>query len=151
VHGFEEKVREALEKEKIAAQLRHEGKEVVEPVSLDSVVAAGIEELQEEVDSGTKTLEPAVDAVVACIQGQEGEGEESQETEASLDSAEMHVPTALMKLRQHRNTWMAAIQDLFSDKLVEMRKQDITMVALEGAATGAAIVIIIATIIFRQA
>ncbi|KAE8447711.1 hypothetical protein EG329_010518 [Mollisiaceae sp. DMI_Dod_QoI] len=147
VHGFEEKVREALEKEKLAAQMRHDGVEEIEPVSLDAVVAAGIEELQEEVASGTKNLEPAVDAVVACIQGEEGQ----QEEQASLDSAEMHVPTALMKLRQHRETWTAAIQDLFSNRIVEMRKQDITMIALEGAATGAAIVTIIATIIFRHA
>ncbi|KUJ16139.1 uncharacterized protein LY89DRAFT_75528 [Mollisia scopiformis] len=149
VHGFEEKVREALEKEKAAAEMRHERKDEVDPVSLDAVVAAGIEELQEEVDSGVKTSEPAVDAIVACIQGQEGEPQ--QEEEASLDSAEMHVPTALMMLRDQQKTWTAAFQDLFSDKLVEMRKQDITMIALEGAATGAALVTIIATIIFRHA
>lgn len=149
VHGFEEKVREALEKEKEAAMIRHEGKQEVEPVSLNAVVAAGIEELQEEADSGEKSLEPAVDAVVACIKG---EGEEPlQEEEASLDAAEMHVPTALMKLREHQKSWTAAFQDLFSEKIIQMRKQDITIIALEGAATGAAIVTIIATIIFRHA
>lgn len=147
VHGFEEKVREALEKEKEAAQMRHEGMDPVEPVSLDAVVAAGVEELQEEVDSDAKALEPAVDAVVACIEGQEGQ----QEQDASLDSAELHVSTALMKLRAHSNKWTAAFQDLFSHRTVELRRRDITMIALEGAATGAAIVTIIATIIFRHA
>lgn len=146
VHGFEEKVREALEKEKAAAQMRHDGMEAVEPVSLDAVVAAGVDELQEEVINGAKTLEPAVDAVVACIKGQEG-----QEEDASLDSAELHVPAALMKLRAQRNSWAAAVQDLFSNRTVELRRQDITMIALESAATGAAIVTIIATIIFRHA
>jgi sensitive to high expression protein 9 len=150
VHGFEEKVREALEKEKVAAQMRHESMEAVEPVSLDAVVAAGVEELQEEADSGAKTLEPAVDAVVACIKGQEGQTGQQEEA-ASLDSAELHVPTALMRLRAQQNSWTAAIQDLFSDRTVELRKQDITMIALESAATGAVIVTIIATIIFRHA
>ena len=149
MHGFEEKVREALEREK----MRHVGHVEAEPLSLDAVVAAGVEELQEEAAAETSSLEPAVDAVVACIKGLEEvpEQETKLEEEASLDTAELHVPTALMKLRQHQRTWTAVFQDLFSDRLVELPRQDITIIALEGAATGAAIVTIIATIIFRQA
>ena len=142
VHGFEEKVREALEKEKESAEARRRedsGKE--EFVPLDAVVAAGIEELQEEMANGKSSSEPALDAVVACIKGE-------QEEEASLDTAEMHLPTMLMKLRKP-NTWTAAVQDLFSERIIEMRKQDVTIIALEGAATGAAIVTIIATLLFR--
>jgi sensitive to high expression protein 9 len=61
----------------------------------------------------------------------------------------MHIPTELMKLRRPE-TWMAAVQDLFSDKVMELRKKDVTIIALEGAATGAAIVAIIATLVIRH-
>jgi sensitive to high expression protein 9, mitochondrial len=143
VHGFEEKVREALEKEKESAEARRrEGTGKEEFVPLDAVVAAGIEELQEEMANGKSSSEPALDAVVACIKG------EQEEEQASLDTAEMHLPTMLMKLRKP-NTWTAAVQDLFSERIIEMRKQDVTIIALEGAATGAAIVTIIATLLLR--
>ena len=138
MHGFEEKVREALEKEKIVhAEQRDEEK--ADEVPLDGIVAAGVQELQEEMEGGA---EPAVDAVVACIRGE-------PEEEAALDTAEMHVPTALMKLRRPE-TWSAAVQDLFSERLVQMRKQDVTIIALEGAATGATIVAIIASLLLRH-
>jgi sensitive to high expression protein 9 len=140
VHGFEEKVREALEKEKMASKTR--GDQEVEAVPLDGVIAAGIQELEEEMDSETGTAEPAVEALVACIKGE-------QDKAASLDTAEMHVPTELMKLRRPA-TWAAVVQDLFSDRVTEMRKKDVTIIALEGAATGAAVVTVIATLLLRH-
>jgi sensitive to high expression protein 9 len=97
--------------------------------------------LQEEMAEGKGSSEPALDAVVACIKGE-------QEEKASLDTAEMHLPTELMKLRK-LDTWTSAVQDLFSDRIIEMRKQEVTIVALEGAAMGAAIVTIIATLLLR--
>jgi len=54
-----------------------------------------------------------------------------------------------MKLKRSE-TWKATFQDLFSERIVQMRKQDVTIIALEGAATGATIVAIIATLIFRH-
>jgi len=66
-----------------------------------------------------------------------------------LDTAEIHMPTALLQLRKPE-TWKAAAKDLFSERLVSVRKQDITLVALEGAAAGAAIVAIITTLILRH-
>ena len=143
VHGFEEKVREALEKEKESANARRrEGSWKEESVSLDGVVAAGIEELQEEMANGNSSSEPALDAVVACIKGE-------KEEETSFDTAEMNIPTLLKKLGKP-NTWMVAVQGLFSERVIEMRKKDVTIIALEGAATGAAIVTIIATLLLRH-
>ncbi|KAH7355040.1 mitochondrion biogenesis protein-like protein [Rhexocercosporidium sp. MPI-PUGE-AT-0058] len=151
VHGFEEKVREALEKEKFSAQERNHDITKISDVPLDGVVAAGIQELEEEAEGGsTTTSEPAVDAVVACIKG-----EQEQEPEGNTPSApeDVHVPTELMKLRARSSKWaykaQTTFQDLFSNRVVEMRKQDITLIALEGAATGAAIVTIIATLLLR--
>merc|ERR1711939_1189843 len=138
VHGFEEKVREALEKEKFAAQERSHELTKVADVPLDSVIAAGIQELAE---SGSTSSEPAVDAVVACMKG-----EQEPEEKAPINPENVHVPTELMKLRERSSSWaykaQATFQDLFSNRLVEMRKQDITLIALESAATGAAIVTI---------
>jgi sensitive to high expression protein 9 len=148
VHGFEEKVREALEKEKVASKGAEAGQRDVEDVPLDGVISAGIQELEVEMEGGTGSAKPAVEAVVACIKG-EGEGKGQLDGAASLDTAEMHIPTELMKLRRPE-TWMAAVQDLFSDKVMELRKKDVTIIALEGAATGAAIVTIIATLVIRH-
>ncbi|PVH82091.1 hypothetical protein DL98DRAFT_514163 [Cadophora sp. DSE1049] len=148
VHGFEEKVREALEKEKFAAQERSHDVAKVADVPLGGAIAAGIQELEEEAEGGSATSEPAVDAVVACIQG-----EQESEEKAPRDPEDVHVPTELMKLRERSPAWVyqaqETFQDLFSNRLVEMRKQDITLIALEGAATGAAIVTIIATLLIR--
>jgi sensitive to high expression protein 9 len=158
VHGFEEKVREALEKEKEAARDRlHEAEKVVEveskEVSLGGVLAAGIEEIQEELQDGAEAPRPAVDALVACIAGAQDAAPEQQETTAR-DATEIQAPTLLMQLRQAR-TWkgeafLAAVQDLFSERVTQMRKKDVTIIALEGAATGAAIVTVIATLLLRQ-
>ncbi|KAI6711601.1 hypothetical protein JHW43_005879 [Diplocarpon mali] len=155
VHGFEEKVREALEKEKFIAQ-EHRGEDLIEKKDMpsDAVVAAEIQELQQEPNGEDTSSEPAVDAVLVYKRG-----EQEPEEAASLDSAELHVPTELMKLRKS-STWQgivretyvhgkSAFKDLFSNRVVELRKQDITLIALEGAATGAAIVTIIATILIR--
>jgi sensitive to high expression protein 9 len=148
VHGFEEKVREALEKEKLASKGLVAAGSDVEEVPLDGVIAAGIQELEVEIEGGKRSAEPAVEAVVACIRG-EGEGEGQQDKVVSLDAAEMHIPAEHLSFRRP-GAWMAALQDLFSDKIMELRKKDVTIIALEGAATGAAIVTIIATLVFRH-
>ena len=150
VHGFEEKVREALEKEKLASKGLVAAGSDVEEVPLDGVIAAGIQELEVEIEGGKRSAEPAVEAIAACIKGEgEGEGEGQQEEVASLDAAEMHIPAEHLSFRRPE-AWMAALQDLFSDKIMELRKKDVTIIALEGAATGAAIVTIIATLVFRH-
>ena len=142
VHGFEEKVREALEKEKLAHKETHDAERgAIEEVPLDGIVAAGIQELEEEMTDDPQNPDPAVDAVVACIQGEQEDG-------AAMDTAEMHVPTALMKLRGSK-PWSSAVQDLFSERIVSMRKQDVTIIALESAAMGAAIVTLLATLLLR--
>ena len=146
VHGFEEKVREALEKENSARAEKKDGKRAdVLEVPLDGVLAAGVQELQNEMDDDPRNPDPAVDAVVACIQGNVGQ----QEVEAKMDIAEMYVPRDAFQLKKI-DMWKAALLDLFSERLISMRKQDVAVVALEGAATGAAIGGIIATIILRH-
>ena len=142
VHGFEEKVREALETERLAQYVKHDGK--VEDAPLDSIVAVGIQELENEAEGKEPDSDPAVDAVVASIRGDTNQLNE----EAALDTGEICIPT-LLQLRKPA-TWSTAVRDLFSERIVSVRKQDITLVALEGAATGATLVAIIATLILRH-
>ncbi|KAH8678994.1 Mdm33 family-domain-containing protein [Tricladium varicosporioides] len=135
VHGFEEKVREALEKEKIAQAGRHDG-EFVEQAPLDGLVVAEIQELEEEIDGKSEKTIPAVDAVVACIGG------EFEEEKASFDAGEMRIPhisTPILDIWRPK-TWISATKDLFSERVIQLRKQDVTIIALQGVATGAAIV-----------
>lgn len=141
VRGFEDKVREALEKDKLSQAAGHSGK--VEEIPLDDIVEAEGQDLETRADN-PQTSDSAMDAVVATLRQDLGQLEE----EATLDRAEMHLPRALLLGRPE--SWKATVQDLFSDRVISKRKQDITFIALEGAATGAAIATIIATLILRH-
>ncbi|RDW69618.1 hypothetical protein BP6252_08638 [Coleophoma cylindrospora] len=146
VHGFEEKVLEALELER-AKQAPPKDTDDKVDIALDSVVATGAEELQSEVAAGNKGAEPAVDAIVACIEGDTSEAEKLAEPVEESGTAD--IPTLLMKLRKPQ-TWKTAVEDLFSERIVSMRKQDVTVVALESAAAGAMLAGIIATTLLRS-
>jgi len=66
-----------------------------------------------------------------------------------MDVAEIHMPIPILEMRKP-HTWTAFVKDLFSERVIAVRRQDVTVAALEGAATGAAIVTIIATLILRR-
>ena len=143
MHGFEQKVREALDKEKLAhAERQDVERGAMEQVPLDGIVAAGIQELEEEMTDNVQNPDPAIDAVVTCIQGEQDDG-------AAMETAGIRVPTAPVKLRGSK-AWTTTFEDLFSERIVSMRKHDVTVIALESAATGAAVVTIIATLILRH-
>lgn len=139
VHGFEEKVKEALDKEREERMLRRPNSEDLESVPMQGVLAAGIQELEVEVQ-GKKS--PAVDAIVACIDG-ESEEEETMVVETAVTEPQ-EPTTTITKLKNlwQPESWKAGVQDLFSPRQIQMRKQDVTIIALEGAATGAVIAII---------
>ena len=147
VHGFEEKVREALELEKIKEAERRDTSrgENDKDVPLDGIVAASIQELEEEIGGDERAPEPAVQAVIAAMKG----NVEQQEENADLDAAELHVPRVQLQLNKPE-TWKAAARDLFSERKISLRKQDLTIIAVESAAAGATIVGIIVTLILRH-
>ncbi|CZT45437.1 related to mitochondrion biogenesis protein (She9) [Rhynchosporium secalis] len=153
VRGFEEKVREALEKEGITAQGRSQDMSKLADVG---VIAGGIQELEEETESGpASNSDPTVEAAEASVQGeQEQDTEVEPQESAPVEPGNVHVPTELMKLRTRTANWahkaQTTFEDLFSNRLIQMRKQDVTLIALEGAATGAAVVIITAKFLFRS-
>lgn len=136
VSGFEEKVLEALEKEKV---LRAEASriEVAHP-EVQSVRATEIHEVAEVAETSEQSQ--AVEEIIATAQ------EVSDEKSAS--SEHLSHSKAGLDIRDPQ-TWRPAVEDLFSPRLIQTRKQDVTTIALEGAATGAAIAAIITTLIFR--
>jgi sensitive to high expression protein 9 len=143
VRGFEEKVHEALEREKERQGAGRGGKELDE-ARLNNVIVAGLQELEMETDTNSKDQEPACDALAAVISN-DAIGADGETTTASSK------PTSnrLVYLRRPE-TWKSGVLDLFSDRVVSLRQQDVTIITLEGAATGAAFVGLIMMYMFRS-
>jgi sensitive to high expression protein 9 len=148
VKGFEDKVREALEKEK-TRQDHPGGGEGLAPVVarggkdqalLEGVVAAGIQEMEAEVVDGPNNADPAIDAVAAVIQSETNEAAERTTFQKPVPAGSIRKP----------ETWKPVFLDQFSDRLVSLSKRDVTIIALEGAATGAAFVSLIAISMLRS-
>ncbi len=138
VRGFEEKVREALDKEK-ERQKGTDGQDntsegaVEDEKALDGIVAAAMPELESECDGSTQNQEPVTNALAAVIEHDTGAvGEKSEMQERP------RVPTMIDYLRRS-DIWKAGVLDLFSDRTVSLKKKDVTITALGGAATGVAI------------
>jgi sensitive to high expression protein 9 len=148
VRGFEEKVHEALEREKErqTAIGRGEGDgergKGLDEVRLDNVVAAGMQELEMEMDGGVKSQEPACDALAAVISNDAIGADGETKTASSKPTG-----NGLDYPRRPEN-WKTGVLDLFSDRVVSLKQWDVTVIALEGAATGAALVVLI-MIMFR--
>ncbi|KAG9245007.1 mitochondrion biogenesis protein-like protein [Calycina marina] len=143
VHGFEEKVLAALEKTRMLHAVNPGTEE--SGIHLGRIVAAAAADVSEIVEAAEHSL--------GTIAGETAISLEPEQTE-SVESADTHLPNVEVKgpvldLRDPK-TWTPAFQDLFSQRNISLRKQDVTLAAIEGAATGAAIVTIIATLIIRQ-
>jgi sensitive to high expression protein 9, mitochondrial len=149
VRGFEEKVHVALEREKErqAAIGRGGGDgergKGLDQVRLDDVVAAGMQELEMETDGGAKGQEPACDALAAVISSDAIGADGETKTASSKPTG-----NGLDYLRRPEN-WKTGVLDLFSDRVVSLKQRDVTIIALEGAATGAALVGLIMMFVFR--
>jgi sensitive to high expression protein 9 len=138
VRGFEEKVQEALQREKDKQALAGgvtgaENDTVADKAHLDAIVAAGISELENEMGDSAKVEEPACDALAAVIANDAKEGgEEAERTKKPY----IPIDVDLRRLEGFK----AGVLDLFSRREVSLKKQDVTIIALEGAATGATLV-----------
>lgn len=161
VSGFEEKVREALDKERELVKERQ--------TQQDSVMLAEAQKVEDERELEPVIPEPVMEPLAESIAAEEAEKtEESEPVEepeeaASLETAEMHIPTEtpipvpVRKDYRDLETWKAAAkewkeagEELFSEKVVVTSQKSVTIIALEGAATGAAVVVIIATLFLRS-
>lgn len=133
VRGFEEKVHEALEREK-ERQAKLGSGSGLDEVRLDGVVDAGVQELELETDEGAKDQKPAYDALAAVISDDITEAGQETKTTSGKPSGNR------LGYLGRSDMWKASVLDLFSDRIVSLRQQDLTIVALEGAAAGATIV-----------
>lgn len=148
VKGFEEKVAEALENEKLRNQAGDVSRGLViteskeEPL-LDAVVAAGIEELDTDTVAQDKQ-DPVVDALAACMDG-DADGTEDPSTPPIAEAEPQPAAdwTDVETWKQGLETLKREIWDLFSDRAISLTQQDVTIIALEGAATGAGIVVML--------
>ncbi|KAH8594372.1 Mdm33 family-domain-containing protein [Bisporella sp. PMI_857] len=140
VHGFEEKVFEALEKEKLLQAARDDASKVEPP--LEGIVAPIAEELEAGREDNGHFADQVVEMVAATIV------ESAIPTEASVNEVQAHLPAPALQIRRPE-TWKPALQDLFSQRVISLRKQDVTLIALEGAAAGAAIVTCTTALILR--
>ena len=142
VHGFEEKVLEALEKEKVLQSARYGHKSI--ELSLDGIVAAGSPDQKVAVET-PEIIDPATEAAAVAIAHDDGQ----PITKVDVEGIKIPNQGPLLNIRDPK-TWTPALQDLFSQRKISVRKQDVTLAALEGVATGAAVVTIIATLVLRQ-
>lgn len=145
VKGFEVKVKEALEEvERERGALEEQGERLRAAEGADG---GGL--LSATTDTGVQS-DDTPGTAVGDVAGGIGEGMTIRnDDEAALPVATSYFPAALLQLREPR-TWKAAAEDLFSAQQVSLRKQDISIFVLEGVATGAAIVTIAATLLFRS-
>lgn len=139
VRGFEDKVREALENEKGSNFMGQKGG--VEEAPVHGIVQAGVEVQENGTDSQSSDL--VVDALGATMH----QGPNQQRDEAVLREQEVRPGPLILA---EPETWKAAVQDLFSQRVISRRMQDVTLIALEGAAAGATIATIIAALILRH-
>ncbi|KAI0852753.1 Mdm33 family-domain-containing protein [Daldinia vernicosa] len=132
VKGFEEKVREALEEERrLERALR--GAEKERRRIEKEAAAAAVE---------TTVAAEAVDAEPATVE---------LKPEEPADGIIIGPPiTSWRESLSNPEWWKAAYADLSSDKKVALKMRDISIIALEGAAAGAATIGTIAAIIFIQ-
>lgn len=141
VNGFEEKVLKALEKQKLAQSARNQ--ETIAPLLGDGAATTGLRQATVGVESQEQILESIVDPstdLVPSIGEDDRVVSDTIETPFRLNLSNIGRP----------ESWLIAFKDLFSNRMISMRKQDLTLAALEGAATGAAVVTIIATVLVRH-
>jgi sensitive to high expression protein 9 len=141
-------VREALEKEKKFRTDDGQNPPAVEAkqndLKLDGIVAAGVQELQEEMSDDPKNPDPAVDALATVITTATAPND--SHNMSSISDTKLPPPSPSFT---KPGTWSPALLDLWSSRTISLKKQDITIIALESAATGAAFVSLIAMFVLR--
>lgn len=132
--GFEDKVLAALEREREVLKIE-DGEAGSEVASVEAVEA---QEQSQEVESiGATTPEHAAGIIEMTGTLEVADSTTEGKTTSEFSSLQWRQP----------NTWkeglvspcVARVQNLFSEEKVSLRKQDVTLVALEGLATGAAV------------
>ncbi|KAL8639112.1 MAG: hypothetical protein Q9228_003816 [Teloschistes exilis] len=149
VKGFEEKVQQALEREKVppvvlpaAAADEQEMSDAVEAqtqVQLPREAEKEVEQSIERQSQGTEALSEGTekvadaDVVIEVAASTEVERDVDREIDQQLSASSQRSMFDYKHLRD-------SFSDLFSDRQVSVRRWDLTALALEGAAAGMAVV-----------
>jgi sensitive to high expression protein 9 len=137
VKGFEDKVVEALEKEKNMnrGSVSSSAVPAVLPEVIDSTVESSIASIE---SPSTEADEPAVVPVVSPAEASPVEAYSSPEliVEQSLSSRLAGITASPMSL----DYWRQVFDELFSERAVAISQRDITLAAMQSAAAGAAVV-----------
>ncbi|KAI0913244.1 hypothetical protein F4823DRAFT_87424 [Ustulina deusta] len=144
VRGFEEKVREALADERV---LREETERIaattapaITPSRADSEVKTAGDE-----DDGEPVIVTVPDVAVP----------ESDVIPPPSPSLESHPNNSLPKVSwrealTHLDYWRVILVDLVSDRKIALRMRDVSLIAIEGVAAGAALAGVVAIFLFRR-
>ncbi|KAI2624334.1 Mdm33 family-domain-containing protein [Hypoxylon sp. NC1633] len=147
VRGFEEKVREALEEERRlreAAEKERDTKKREE----DERVAAGI-----AVPPASAAAAAAeIPATVEVVGEEQEQGSPAAQPEEAVNAAVVDEPSkrSWQEVLSDPDWWRATLNDLSSERKVAVRMRDVSMIALEAAAAGAALAGTIAIFFIRR-
>lgn len=147
VKGFEDKVVEALEKEKNMNHIEGSVSSSAVPATLPEVIDSTIESSIASIEGpNTSTESPIAEAAVSVEAAEPPaipevlQPEASSFTEAiveqSLSSRLAHIPSSLISFEY----WRQVLDELFSERTVTISQRDITVAAMQSAAAGAAVV-----------
>ncbi|KAK6210424.1 Serine/threonine kinase [Pestalotiopsis sp. IQ-011] len=146
VRGFEEKVREALEHERETG--RAERLEFFQSARLENAAAAAAQssapEVFPETPAGEAAGVPTEAPVVAAVEAVETPPEVIQE-------AGLRQPTSWREIFTSTAWWRETAAELTSERKVAVRMCDVSLLALEGAAAGAALAGTVALFFLRRA
>ncbi|KAK8090725.1 hypothetical protein PG994_000230 [Apiospora phragmitis] len=137
VRGFEQKVREALEEERIVREFereedRRQQKQQQQPEVFTTAADATIP-AEAEI---TSSPDPVIMAEGIPVE---------------IDTAEStSTPASWRELLTTPSSWKEAARDLVSDRKVAIRMRDVSLVALEGVAAGAAVAGTVAVFLMRR-
>ncbi|KAL1955510.1 hypothetical protein VTO42DRAFT_8464 [Malbranchea cinnamomea] len=143
VRGFEEKVREALEKENVKApepSVTDEGQALKSVSKADESViptVAPAAATTEETDPLAPFAE--VEPITPETTAEFSAGEELKHEPVSAEKIDIEIQEEpAFTETPPPDSWSQYIQDLFSDRRVALSQRDLTTIALESAAAGAA-------------
>lgn len=143
VKGFEEKVVEAIEKENsiLAAKAMAQGEKGPDPVAEEDVNAAAVAAASESVQPDIQSEAPGAAELTEDVESPNTAA--STELEPSIESVETQLPPPDTPLPSEiplsASGWKQAVHSFFSDRRVTLSQRDLTTIAIESAAAGAAV------------
>ncbi|RYC59721.1 hypothetical protein CHU98_g6489 [Xylaria longipes] len=152
VRGFEEKVREALAEERMARE--EAGHVALAAAATTTANTTPIADVEESAASTEGEGEPVFIAApdIAVPESDITPAPSPSAESPSLESPHNYVPkVSWREALTDLSYWREALVDLVSDRQIALRMRDISLIAIEGLVTGAAIAGTVAIFLSRRA